>query len=291
VALAQPAARVARRNVRRAPLAPTVHVARHEAALLRLSNGLASRAPVLALSSRGRQHPRRRTTTTRREKYRKKMFFIPNDYLDACELLGLPLRANSQAIESAFYSHAQATALLQIPILIILSYAPLKLSLVLLVSLMGIGNLLYSLALPVNSIAMLFIGRLLCSTTSGLQIANSIIDMELDDPADEYRASIAIAFIYQLGAVFAYILAAFFVLVVTDSVASGIVVNSSTICGYASFGLCVCFLIFMLTRLSQKTLPKIMSKPNQTHDSPIHAVLGVIFVFLFDLRNRFKKKL
>lgn len=173
------------------------------------------------------------------------------------------------------------TAILQLPILVLLAVVPIKKALLLLIVLMAVGNLLYSFALPVDSVAMLFVGRLLCSTTSGLQIGNSIIDMELDDPKVEYIATKFIAFVYQLGAVVAYILASFFLLVVTQSFASGTIVNAATICGYVSFGLCVCLLLAMVVLLPNKKLRKTASAPNT--GSPVRALIGIVFIFLINV--------
>ena len=174
------------------------------------------------------------------------------------------------------------TAVLQLPVLLLLWLVPIKWALVLLVALMGVGNLLYALALPLRSVTLLFAGRLLCSTTSGLQIGNSVIDMELDDPQLEFTASRYISFLYELGSVAAYVLAAFYMLVLTPSFGSGIVVNVATICGYTSFGACVLFLLAMLTTLSPRKRLRETPAATTRAPSPRSAILGVLFMFVLN---------
>lgn len=187
------------------------------------------------------------------------------------------------------------TALLQFPILALFWFVPIKWSLVFLVTLMVIGNLLYALALPARSVVMLFIGRLLCSSTSGLQVGNSIIDMELDDPKFEFTASRYIAFIYQLGAVVAYTLSAFLVMVVTTSFDPDIQVNAANICGYVAFGVSLIFLLWMICSLSssaslnKKVTTDTTDKSNKSDKSGdsfesswITALLGIAFIFVID---------
>ena len=187
------------------------------------------------------------------------------------------------------------TALLQLPLLALFWFVPIKWSLIFLLFLMVIGNLMYALALPARSVAMLFIGRLLCSSTSGLQVGNSIIDMELDDPKLEFTASLYIALVYQLGAVVAYILSAFLNMVVTSSFEPGIQVNSANICGYVAFGVSIIFLSWMTCVLSSRArLNKNTSDKNDksvkspksgdaVESSALTAFIGIAFIFMLDV--------
>lgn len=172
------------------------------------------------------------------------------------------------------------SALIQIVVFLILSCTSYKVAVAMLVTVMGVGNILYALALPADSIALLLLGRLMMALTSGLQITMTGINRALSDPGKEFDASRLNTIIYSLGGFLAYFASAFTQETMVRS--TDVVVNNYNVVGFVSAAICAVIVVFVVLKVPYNPVKKAKTRTNNSSASLYTLLLSWYMIYLFN---------
>lgn len=124
------------------------------------------------------------------------------------------------------------SAVFQIPIFFMLRHLPFKLVILFLLSCEILGNIFYSVALPLDQVAVLFVGRAISSFCSGQQIYLTGITQERLSDANKKIATQINSLMYQIAGFLSLTTAAF--ILTAASYGPIPTTNASTIPGYVA---------------------------------------------------------